>query len=88
MTKVLNPSPQRARNFNRAYREIVKEQSFIKGRDAVLHTAKNVHKEVEQNQSAGIEEPATATIGRALNPPKKLRSDQILAASPFFEQLL
>jgi hypothetical protein len=57
---LLFPSEERARQLNAAYREIVREQSFVRGRDAVLGPAANVHREVEQNQPTGIETPLRA----------------------------
>jgi hypothetical protein len=57
---LLFPSEERARQLNAAYREIVREQSFVRGRDAVLGPAANVHREVEQNQPTGIEVPLRA----------------------------
>jgi len=58
---LLFPSVDRARTLNKAYREIVKEQSFVKGRDAVAKPAANVHREVEQNQPTGIVRPVGAS---------------------------
>ncbi|MBY5920187.1 hypothetical protein [Ferrimonas balearica] len=40
------PSPQRARDLNKAYRLIVQEQSYLFGRDAVLAPAENVYRQV------------------------------------------
>lgn len=59
---LLFPSVERARTLNKAYREIVLEQSYIKGRDAVAQPARNVHREVEQNQPTGIETPVRASL--------------------------
>ncbi len=57
ISHLLFPSSERALNLNKAYRVIVMEQSFTKGRDATITPAKNVHKEVEQDQPTGIEKP-------------------------------
>lgn len=54
---LLFPSYERAMMLNKAYREIVKEQSFIKGRDVNIAPTKNVHKEVTKNMPTGIKEP-------------------------------
>ncbi len=54
VTLLLNPSPERALLLNKAYRVIVKEQSFIYGRDANVTPAVNVHKTVTLNQSTKI----------------------------------
>lgn len=49
--ELITPSPQRAMDLNKAYWSIVKEQSFIYGRDATLHKAKNVLAEVDDSQA-------------------------------------
>ncbi|SIO03521.1 hypothetical protein SAMN05444722_0187 [Rhodovulum sp. ES.010] len=59
---LLFPSAERARTLNKAYREIVREQSYIKGRDAVAAPAQNVHREVEPNQPTGVEQPTPASL--------------------------
>ena len=41
------PSPERALALNKAYLTIVREQSFLKGRDATLVPAENVYREVD-----------------------------------------
>lgn len=60
LSTLMLPSPQRALSLNKAYRLIVREQSYDKGRDAVLRPAKNVWKEVDQNALTGIETPLSA----------------------------
>lgn len=47
---LITPSRRRALDMNKAYRAIVKEQSFIYGRDATLGKAKNVLSEVNEEQ--------------------------------------
>jgi hypothetical protein len=54
---LLFASPERAKTLNKAYSVIVKEQSFIKGRDATLEPVDNVHKFVAQDTPTGIETP-------------------------------
>ena len=44
---LITPSPERARALNKAYQTIVKEQSFIFGRDATLGEAINVFERVD-----------------------------------------
>ncbi|MBY6094898.1 hypothetical protein [Ferrimonas balearica] len=44
---LIQPSPQRARDLNKAYRLIVQEQSYLFGRDAVLAPARNVFRQVD-----------------------------------------
>lgn len=56
----LFPSPGRARALNTAYREIVREQSFILGRDPVLAPAVNVHRQVDPDEPTGVETPVPA----------------------------
>lgn len=60
VTTALFPSPERARTLNKAYREIVIEQSYVKGRDAVAAPAANVHRELKPNQPTGVERPIRA----------------------------
>lgn len=49
--ELIMPSPQRALALNKAYLSIVKEQSYIFGRDATLSKAKNVLAEVDDSQA-------------------------------------
>ncbi len=46
---LLYPSPARALQLNKAYRVIVKEQSFKEGRDATITPPKNVHQQIEED---------------------------------------
>ena len=57
---LLLPSAQRARTLNKAYRALVREQSFRLGRDPMITPAVNVHKSVVQGESTGILEAQTA----------------------------
>ncbi|WP_150522544.1 hypothetical protein [Roseibium sediminis] len=45
--ELITPSRQRALKLNKAYRVIVKEQTFIYGRDATISPPKNVHAEID-----------------------------------------
>ncbi|MDD3762803.1 MAG: hypothetical protein PHP86_05900 [Nevskiales bacterium] len=54
------PSAGRALALNKAYWLVVREQSFAKGRDAMLAPARNVLREVTADQSTGIETPLSA----------------------------
>ncbi len=56
ITHLLNPSAERAIQLNKAYRVIVKEQSFRKGRDATATPPENVHAEVTQNAPTNVTE--------------------------------
>ena len=51
---LLLPSPGRALDLDRAYRAIVQEQSFNRGRDAVLAPARNVYADVPLGRSTGV----------------------------------
>lgn len=48
------PSRQRALQLNKAYRVIVKEQSFREGRDATVIPPDNVHQTVKANETTGL----------------------------------
>jgi hypothetical protein len=48
---LLTPSRARALALAKAYREIVREQSFERGRDTVLAPAVNVHKKIENGDT-------------------------------------
>lgn len=52
---LLMPSTARALALNKAYRLIVQEQSFNRGRDAVLAPMTQVHKHLEEDQETGIQ---------------------------------
>lgn len=60
VTAALFPSAERARSLNKAYREVVLEQSFARGRDAVASPAEHVHRSVEQDEPTGIVDPLRA----------------------------
>lgn len=45
--ELITPSAERAIALNKAYREVVKEQSYLYGRDTVLSPARNVLKRVD-----------------------------------------
>ena len=51
---LLNPSPERALQLNRAYRVIVEAQSFLRGRDATVTPPANVHRQLAADQTTGI----------------------------------
>lgn len=46
--ELITPSPERALALNKAYRGIVREQTFIFGRDATITPPKNVHAEIDE----------------------------------------
>jgi hypothetical protein len=54
---LLHASPERALQLNKAYRVIVQEQSFDKGRDATITPARNVYREVDDRELTGVTEP-------------------------------
>lgn len=49
---LLTPSRERALALNKAYLAIVREQSFTRGRDAVIAPARNVHRKIENGSTA------------------------------------
>ena len=56
VSQLLYPSPERALQLDAAYREIVREQSFTRGRNAtILPQDGHVHREVEQDEPTGVE---------------------------------
>lgn len=55
MGYLLNASRERALLFNKAYRVIVQEQSFVEGRDATLLPLETVHRELIQDEVTGID---------------------------------
>lgn len=59
---LLFPSVARAMALNKAYREIVKEQSFILGRDAVITPGTNVHKRLKDDETTGVKKPVRAPL--------------------------
>lgn len=54
---LLLPSADRALTLNKAYRVIVREQSFALGRDPVIAPMKNVYREIGLDVVTGIERP-------------------------------
>jgi hypothetical protein len=57
---LLLPSPARALQLDKAYRVLVREQSFTRGRDATMEPASNVHRELPAGDPAletGVEDP-------------------------------
>jgi hypothetical protein len=55
VSTLLLPSPQRALDLDRAYKAIVDEQSFVRGRDAVLAPAEHVYAHPPLGQRTGVE---------------------------------
>jgi hypothetical protein len=56
---LLLPSPARALDLDRAYLAVVREQSFVRGRDAVLAPSHNVHERVSAGARTGVVRPLT-----------------------------
>jgi len=56
------PSKQRAMMLNKAYKFIVDEQSYIKGRDTVLNPSKNVHKETEVDELTKVKKAVNTLL--------------------------
>jgi hypothetical protein len=60
ISTLLLPSAERALQLDKAYRVIVREQSFLRGRDATLAPASNVHRDLSDapvELATGIAEP-------------------------------
>jgi len=60
ISTLIAPSKQRAIQANKAYRVIVKEQSFIYGRDATSKIVGNVHTKTKKDQLTGVVDIITA----------------------------
>jgi hypothetical protein len=58
ISQLLLPSGARALELDRAYWAVVREQSFTRGRDAVLAPSTHVHTRVAVNEKTGIAAPA------------------------------
>ena len=56
VSALLYPSTRRALDLDKAYRTIVLDQDFVRGRAALVTPADHVHREVEQDQPTGIVE--------------------------------
>jgi hypothetical protein len=52
---LLLPSPERAIDLDRAYQAIVREQSFVRGRDAVLAAASHMYARAPVGERTGID---------------------------------
>ncbi len=57
IAELLIPSAERAMALNRAYRALVKTQSFRDGRDVLLGGAQNLHRAVPPGERTGIRAP-------------------------------
>lgn len=62
VSRLLVPSASRALALDKAYWAVVKEQSFAKGRDALLAPSVNVHSETSPDEPTGVAAPVVATI--------------------------
>ena len=60
ISELLWPSASRAMLLNKAYSVIVREQSYLHGRDATVKPPENVHDRVEEGQPTGITAPVVA----------------------------
>lgn len=52
LSVLVAPSRARALALDKAYREVVREQSFARGRDAILAPARNVHLSITNGSTA------------------------------------
>ncbi|MET0591725.1 MAG: alkaline phosphatase family protein [Polyangiaceae bacterium] len=55
------PTPERALDLDRAYRAIVEEQSFTRGRDAALSPSSRVYAEVASSEKTGVRVPVASS---------------------------
>lgn len=60
ISRLLYASEERAMTLNKAYCVIVREQSFVDGRDATVEPVRNVHEQVEADTATGIERMESA----------------------------
>ena len=68
ITLLINPSPERALELNKAYKTIVEDQNFIQGRDPnVAPATSSVYADVEQDQPTGVVSPIS-TLGISNDP--------------------
>lgn len=65
---LLWPSAPRALALDKAYRLLVREQSFERGRDVTLAPAVNVHHEVTRGEPTGVSTPLRARWERRVTP--------------------
>jgi len=54
---LLLPSRERAIALDKAYYLIVREQSFVQGRDAIIEPPENIHRTVGDEEPTGVETP-------------------------------
>jgi hypothetical protein len=71
---LLLPSKERALALDKAYRLLVKDQSFRLGREIVLDGAREVHQRLDEGQTTGIERP--------VEPPWSAQLHAVQPASP------
>lgn len=57
ITHLIWPTAERARTLNKAYRSIVKAQSFVRGRAATVKPTDEVHRRIGDEAPTGIREP-------------------------------
>jgi hypothetical protein len=57
IAELLFASRERAAQLNKAYWLIVREQSFVEGRDATVAPVANVHRQVDAGQETGVKAP-------------------------------
>ncbi len=60
IARLLLPSPTRALDLDRAYHAVVLDQSFDRGRDAVLAPSPNVQATPDLGAKTGVEHPLVA----------------------------
>jgi hypothetical protein len=69
IAEVLLPSAERALALDKAYRALVRTQSFIAGRDVVLGGAQQAHRNVPAGEKTGVQRPVAPSWDKALTRP-------------------
>ncbi len=83
VTVLLHPSRERALRLDKAYRLLVQEQSFVRGRDATVEPAQNVWDETADGQVTGVVTPVAAQGARAeFNSGRAVPYGGVQAATP------
>lgn len=80
VSTLLIPSAERALRLDKAYRVLVREQSFAHGRDATITPVRNVHRELPEDAAqTGVDEPV---VDRRRASPKAVASKPVPPRHP------
>jgi hypothetical protein len=80
IAELLLPSPERALALDKAYRALVRTQSFTAGRDVVLGGAKQAHRSVPAGEKTGVKLPVAPSWDKARTRP--VTAEQAAATQP------